>query len=91
MARVAGVLIALATLGAAGILFVAGLIFASGEYGHVYWAIRGPLWGLAVVVAFLGAGATWLAIRSDLHEWMNETLPKSATVRPPDHDAGLGD
>jgi hypothetical protein len=64
MVRLASVLIGLGVLGAAGILFAVGWFAASGEHGYVYWAIRGPLWGLEVVALLLGAGAIRLALRS---------------------------
>jgi hypothetical protein len=64
MARLASVFIGLGAVGAAATLFAIGLFVATGEHGFVYWAIRGPLWGLGVLALALGALAIWLALRS---------------------------
>jgi hypothetical protein len=64
MTKLAATFILIGTLGTAGILFYLGLTVATGENDYVYWAIRGPLWGLGAIAMGLGAGAAWLAIRA---------------------------
>jgi hypothetical protein len=64
MAKVASISVALGALGAAVLFFIVGLVAASGEHGHVYWAVRGPIWGLAVLSLILGGAAAWLAWRT---------------------------
>jgi hypothetical protein len=65
MTRLAAALIVIATVGTFAVCFFLGLVLPVGEHGYVYWAIRGPLWGLGVVALLLGTVATWLALRAD--------------------------
>jgi hypothetical protein len=65
MTTLAAALIVIATLGTFAVCFFLGLVLPVSENGYVYWAIRGPLWGLGVLALLLGATATWLALRAD--------------------------
>jgi hypothetical protein len=47
------------------LLFWLGLRAATGDQGHVYWALRGPLWALAALVLVLGLVVARLALRAD--------------------------
>ncbi len=62
MAKVASIFVALGALGAAVTFFLVGLLAESGENGHVYWVVQGPIWGAGVLALILGAVAAWLAL-----------------------------
>jgi hypothetical protein len=64
MTRAAAVLILFGGLICAAMLFFVGTVFTSGENDHVYWEMRGPIWGLGAAAALVAGGGAWLAIRA---------------------------